>query len=92
MCEQVQARPVPVLEHWLLCWLARRLMVIRGGALNVRELVCPSELVRVEPQVISWGRATEGVALRGLAPGWVRASRGARFVLAGAEPVLHGAA
>ena len=89
MYEQAQARRVLALEHWLLCWLERRLMAVRRVPVNARPLVCRPGLLRVEPHVISWQRMAEGVALRGLAQAWVLASRVPRFVSGEAEPVQH---
>jgi len=87
--EQVQARLLLVLEHWLLCWMVRRLMVLRGEALNarLRMPVCRPGLLWVEPQVISRQRAAEGVVLHGLAQVWVPALRVQRLVLGEVEPV-----
>ena len=89
MCEQAQGGLVLVLENWLLRWLELRLMAVRRVPVNARSLVCRPGLLRVEPHVISWQRATEGVALRGPAPGWVLASRVLGFVSGEAEPVQH---
>jgi hypothetical protein len=89
--EQAQAGRVLVLENWLLCWLTRKLIVVRGGPLNARALVRRPGLLRVEPHVISRQRVTEGVAPHGLAQAWVPALRVQRLVLGEVEPVQRGA-
>ena len=91
MCEQAQAGRVLVLENRLLCWLTRRLIVVRGVPLNARALVRRPGLLWVESHVISRQRAAEGVAPRGLAQARVPASREQRLVLGELEPVQHGA-
>ena len=87
MREQVQVGRVLVLENWLLCWLAQKLIVVREGPLNARASVCPPGLLWVELHVISRQRATEGVVLHGLAQVWVPALRVQRLVLGEVEPV-----
>ena len=78
--EQAQARPL-VLEHWSLCWMVLRLMVLRGAGLNarLRMPVCRPGLLWVEPRVILRQRPAEGVVLRGLAQVWALASRAPRL-------------
>lgn len=89
VCEQIQVRSVLALAYWLLCWMARRLMMVPGGAASVWVLAWRPGLLPVEPQVTSWEPVAVGEALHGLAQERARASRVLWLVPGEGEPVQH---